>query len=111
MLSLQFLAAVAEHPEYAQALLIESIAAGADAARRRDQVVQAFADLLDTQNAEAARRGLISRLPSPHDSLAVVGAINERVSRQVRLGVPENMLDLAPVIDRLFSGLLTPGEP
>jgi AcrR family transcriptional regulator len=106
-----FLAAVAEQPEYAQALLIESIAAGPDAARRRDQVVQGFADLLDTQNAEAARRGLISRFASPHDSLAVVGAINELVSRQVRLGVPENMLDLAPVIDRLFSGLLAPREP
>jgi AcrR family transcriptional regulator len=106
-----FLAAVAEHPEYAQALLIESIAAGPDAARRRDQVVQGFAELLDTQNAEAARRGLISRFASPHDSLAVVGAINELVSRQVRLGVPESMLELAPVIDRLFSGLLAPHEP
>jgi AcrR family transcriptional regulator len=105
-----FLAAVAEHPEYAQTLLIESIAAGPDAARRRDQIVQGFAELLDTQNAEAARRGLIIRFVSPHDPLAIVGAINELVSRQVRLGMPEDVLELAPVIDRLFSGLLTPGD-
>jgi AcrR family transcriptional regulator len=106
-----FLAAVSEHPEYAQALLIESIAAGPDAARRRDRIVQGFAELLDTQNAEAARRGLITRFASPHDSLAIVGAINELVSRQVRLGVPEDVRELAPVIDRLFSGLLVPHEP
>ncbi len=101
-----FLAAVAEHPEFAQTLLIESIAAGPDAARRRDQIVQGFADLLDTENAEAARRGLIARFGSDHDALAVMGAINELVSRQVRLGVPEDVLDLAPVIDRVISGLL-----
>jgi hypothetical protein len=28
------------------------------------------------------------------------------VSRQVRLGEPEDVLDLAPVIDRLIGGLL-----
>ncbi len=77
-----------------------------EAARRRDQIVQGFAQLLDAENAEAARRGLIPRFASPHDPLAIVGAIGELVSRQVRLGVPGDVLELAPVIDRLISGLL-----
>ena len=40
-------------------------------------------------------------------SLAVIGAISELVSRQVRLGVPADVLELAPVIDRLIAGLLS----
>jgi AcrR family transcriptional regulator len=101
-----FLGALAQHPEFAQTLLVEIIGAGPRAAQRRDQVLQAFADVLDAENAAAARRGLIGRFRSPHDPFAVVGAITELVSRQMRLGVPETMLDLAPVIDRLILGLL-----
>jgi AcrR family transcriptional regulator len=101
-----FLRALAEHPEFAQTLLVEIIGAGPRAAQRRDQVLQAFADVLDAENASSARRGLTPRFRSPHDSFAVVGAIAELVSRQVRLGVPERVLDLAPVIDRLIFGLL-----
>ncbi len=101
-----FLGALAQHPEFAQTLLVEIIGAGPRAAQRRDQVLQAFADVLDAENAAAARRGLIGRFRSPHDPFAVVGAITELVSRQVRLGVPERVLDLAPVIDRLIFGLL-----
>jgi AcrR family transcriptional regulator len=101
-----FLGALAQHPEFAQTLLVEIIGAGPRAAQRRDQVLQAFADVLDAENAAAARRGLIGRFRSPHDPFAVVGAITELVSRQMRLGVPERVLDLAPVIDRLIFGLL-----
>jgi AcrR family transcriptional regulator len=101
-----FLGALAQHPEFAQTLLVEIIGAGPRAAQRRDQVLQAFADVLDAENAAAARRGLISRFRSTDDPFAVVGAATELVSRQVRLGVPERVLDLAPVIDRLIFGLL-----
>jgi AcrR family transcriptional regulator len=101
-----FLGALAQNPEFAQTLLVEIIGAGPRAAQRRDQVLQAFADVLDAENASSARRGLTPRFGSPHDSFAVVGAIAELVSRQVRLGVPERVLDLAPVIDRLIFGLL-----
>jgi hypothetical protein len=38
--------------------------------------------------------------------VAVVGAITELVSRQVRLGDPVDPLELAPVIDRMIDGLL-----
>jgi AcrR family transcriptional regulator len=101
-----FLGALAEHPEFAQTLLVEIIGAGPLATQRRDQILQAFAGVLDAESAAAARRGLLGRFVSPHDSFAVVGAITELVSRQVRLGVPEHILDLAPVIDRLIFGLL-----
>ncbi len=105
-----FLTALSEHPEFAQTLLVEIIGAGPQAAQHRDAILRAFAEVLDTENAAAARRGLIGRFASPHDPFAVVGAIAELVSRQVRLGVPADVLDLAPVIDRLIFGLLPDAE-
>ena len=106
-----FLGALAEHPEFAQTLLVEIIGAGPRAAQRRDRILQTFADVVDAENAAAGRRGLMGRFSSPHDSFAIVGAVTELVSRQVRLGVPEHMLDLAPVIDRLIFGLLSSDRP
>jgi AcrR family transcriptional regulator len=105
-----FLTALAEHPAYAQTLLAEIIGAGPTAAARRDQIIQAFANALDAENAAAASRGSIGRFASPHDAYAIVGGITELVSRQVRLGEPENVLDLAPVIDRMIGGVLAPAD-
>jgi AcrR family transcriptional regulator len=101
-----FLTALTEHPEFAQTLLVEIIGAGPRAANRRDQILQQFADVLDAENAIAADRGLIARFASRHDAFAIVGACAELVSRQVRLGEPRDVLELAPVIDRLISGVL-----
>jgi AcrR family transcriptional regulator len=100
-----FLAVLAQHPEYAQTLLVEIIGAGPETARRRDEILAGFAAVLDAENAEAARRGQVRRFASPHDAFAIIGAISELVSRQVRLGDPAEVLELAPVIDRLISGL------
>jgi AcrR family transcriptional regulator len=100
-----FLAVLAQHPEYAQTLLVEIIGAGPEIARRRDEILAGFAGVLDAENAEAARRGQVRRFASPHDAFAIIGAISELVSRQVRLGDPADVLELAPVIDRLISGL------
>ncbi len=84
-----FLTALAEHPEFAQTLLVEIIGAGPRAAQRRDQILQAFADVLDAENAAAARRGLIGRFASPARCRSPSSARSaELVSRQVRLGVP-----------------------
>jgi len=105
-----FLTALADHPEYAQTLLVEIIGAGPDAAHRRDEIMQRFADRLDADNAAAAERKLIARFASPYDAFAIVGAITELVSRQVRLGEPSDVLELAPVIDRLFDGVLRPAN-
>ena len=101
-----FLTSLSEHPEFAQTLLVEIIGAGPRAAQRRDQILQGFADLLDAENAAGASRGLIARFASPHDAFAIVGATTELVSRQVRLGEPADVLELAPVIDRLIAGVL-----
>lgn len=101
-----FLTALTDHPEFAQTLLVEIIGAGPQAAQERDRILQTFADLLDAENAAAARRGLIGRFASPDDAFAVIGAAVELVSRQVRLGVPQDVLELAPVIDRMIFGLL-----
>jgi AcrR family transcriptional regulator len=103
-----FLTALANHREYAQTLLVEIIGAGPNAAHRRDQIMQRFADQLDADNAAAAQRGLIARFASPYDAFAIVGAITELVSRQVRLGEPADVLELAPVIDRVIEGVLGP---
>ncbi len=102
-----FLTSLAQHPEYAQTLLVEIIGVGPKAAHRRDQIMQQFADVLDAENAAASRRGLIPRFASPYDAFAIVGAITELVSRQVRLGEPPDVLQLAPVIDRLIDGMLS----
>ena len=101
-----FLSALAENPEFAHTLLVEIIGAGPRAAARRDQTLQAFADAIDAENASAARHGLSGRFRSPDDAFAIVGATVELVSRQIRLGIPDDVLDLAPLIDRLILGLI-----
>ena len=106
-----FLSSLSEHREFAQTLLVEIIGAGPRAAQRRDQIVQQFADVLDAENARAAERGVIGRFASRYDAFAVVGAITELVSRQVRLGQPEDVMELAPVIDRLIAGVLAAPVP
>ncbi len=101
-----FLGALHSHPSEAQTLLVEIIGAGPRAAHRRDEVLQAFASALDAENAAAARRGDFPRFASPHDSFALVGAIAELASRQIRLGEPVDVLELEPVVDRLLLGVL-----
>jgi AcrR family transcriptional regulator len=101
-----YLTSIAEHPEFAQTLLVEIIGAGPEIAARRDQMLQLFAAVIDAENAAAAGRGLAPRFASPHDSYAIVGAITELVSRHVRLGIPADVMELAPVIDRLIDGML-----
>ena len=45
---------------------------------------------------------------SADDAFAIIGASVELVSRQLRTGRPEDMLDLLPVIVRLTLGALQP---
>jgi len=102
---------LAEHPEWAQTLLVEILGAGERGAERRDRILAAFAHVLDAENERAARAGLVPRFASPHDPFAVVGAAVELASRQIRLGVPEDIRDLEPLLDRLAGGLLALPEP
>jgi AcrR family transcriptional regulator len=104
-----YLDAIAEHPEFARTLLVEIVGAGPAAMAKRDQGMQLFAAILDAENAAAARHGLSRRFASEYDSYAIVGGITELVSRHVRLGEPEDVLELGPVIDRLIGGVLARG--
>ena len=94
-----FLDVLAEHPAEARTLLVEVIAAGPEAASRRDTVLQTFAEMLYGSRA----------FESFHDAYAVVGAIVELASRQVRLGDPPDPRELEPVIIRLLSASVGAG--
>jgi AcrR family transcriptional regulator len=101
-----FLGAVAEHPDESQTLLVEIIGAGPRAAERRDGVLGRFAHQLEVENERAAAGGAVPRFASPVDAFAVVGAVVELASRQVRHGIPEDVRALEPVVERLVLGLL-----
>jgi hypothetical protein len=100
------LEALRDDPARAQTLLVEIIGAGPRAAERRDAVLEQFAQLVDAENATAHRKYGTPRFASPHDSFAIVGAVVELCSRQLRHGVPETLQELEPVIERLAVGVL-----
>ncbi|MFL5819923.1 MAG: TetR/AcrR family transcriptional regulator [Solirubrobacteraceae bacterium] len=103
-----FLDMLAEHPAASQTLLVEIMAAGDRGAERRDSIMAAFAATIDAENAAAARSGGLARLESPDEAFAIVGAVAELASRQLRLGDPADIRDLEPVIERLMVCLMTP---
>jgi AcrR family transcriptional regulator len=101
-----FLQILTEYPDSAQTLLVEIIGAGPRAAERRDAILDLFAEGLVRDNTRMAERFGAPRFASKDDAFAVVGAIVELVSRQLRTGVPEDVRALEPVIERLIFGLL-----
>jgi AcrR family transcriptional regulator len=101
-----FLTALVAYPDHARTLLVEIIGAGPRAVERRDRVLQDFADYIARENARAAERYGVPRLKTADDAYALVGAIVELASRQLRHGIPADPLELEPVIERLISGLL-----
>jgi AcrR family transcriptional regulator len=100
-----FLEMLAEHPNESQTLLVEIIGAGERGAERRDSILAAFAQAIDTENANAARKGSMRRFSSPDDAYAIVGAVVELASRQLRRGVPADVRELEPLVERLIFGL------
>ena len=101
-----FLEVIAAFPDQAQTLLVEIIGAGPRAMERRDRVLAEYASYVDEVNREDATRGSAPRLASPHDAFAIVGAVVELASRQIRTGQPDDIRDLEPVVERLVLGLL-----
>jgi AcrR family transcriptional regulator len=101
-----FLDVIDEYPNEAQTLLVEIIGAGPAAMRRRDEIVASFAQVLYRENDAHAKEGVMPHFASPDDAFAIVGAIAELVSRQLRLGEPQHSADLQPVIERFAFGLL-----
>lgn len=101
-----FLEFVVVQHDAAQTLIVQIIGAGPRASERRDAVLARFSDAIYEQNVAAAAAGGFPRFASPHDAFAVVGAIAELVSRHLRLGVPGDIRELEPVIERLLLGML-----
>jgi len=102
-----FLDKLSEEPEVAQTLLVEIIGAGPRAMERRDAVLDAFASALHRDNARVAPRFGAPTFAHPDDAFAVIGAIVEMVSRQLRTGQPADIRDLEPVLMRLLLGVLS----
>ena len=105
-----FLRTLTEYPTTAQTVLVEGVAAGPQAAERRDAMLAVFAESLLRDNARAAQREGAPQFASRDDAFAVVGATVELVSRHLRTGVPEDVLELQPVIERVIFGLLGGGD-
>ena len=93
-----YLRTLADEPAFARTFLIEVVAAGPSAERRRAGVHARFADLLAASH-ELARGELdgLREVPAPLFR-AAVGAINELVSDYVRSGRTERLPELEDTI-------------
>jgi len=91
----------------AQAILVETVGAGPRVAELRDAALGGFAQVMYEETKAAAKRNGGPAYASPDEAFAIVGATFELVSRQLRTGHPEQMLDLLPLIERLILGLLS----
>ena len=104
-----FLGTLANYREESQTLLVEIVGAGPRAMERRDRALDAVATYIDELNRVDAERGRSPRLPSFSDAYAITGAVVELASRQIRTGVPGDIRELEPVVERLILGLLGAG--
>ena len=75
---------------------------------RRDRALEAVAVHRRAQRRTPARGSPAAA--SEHDAFAIVGAIVELASRQIRTGVPGDIRELEPVVERLTLGLLAAAE-
>jgi AcrR family transcriptional regulator len=106
-----FVDILARQPALAQTVLVESVGAGPRTMEHRDRVLETFAGwLYDDNRAHAARLGT-GVFATRDDAFAVIGAIFELVSRQLRTGRPAAPTDLVPVIERVVRGALTAPAP
>ena len=104
-----FLETMASYPDQSQTLLVEIVGAGPRALGRRDRALEAVTQYLEELNAQDAERGATPRLRE-YDAFAIVGAVVELASRQIRTGVPNDIRELEPVVERLTLGLLAAGD-
>jgi len=95
------------NPSMAQAILVETVGAGPRVAELRDRALNTCAQTMYEETIRAAERGGGPAFASPDDAFAIVGATFELVSRQLRTGQPERLLDLEPLVERLILGLLS----
>jgi AcrR family transcriptional regulator len=100
---------LASYPDESQTLLVEIVGAGPRALERRDRALEAVTQYLEELNAEDAERGVVPRFQE-NDAFAIVGAVVELASRQIRTGVPDDIRELEPVVERLTLGLLAAAD-
>jgi AcrR family transcriptional regulator len=105
-----FLETLARFPDESQTLLVEIVGAGPRAMERRDRALEAVAQYLVELNEQDAERGATPRFASPDDAFAIVGAVVELASRQIRTRVPGDIRELEPVVERLSLGLMAAGR-
>ena len=105
-----FVAVLEAYPDEAQTLLVEIVGAGPRAQERRDKMLETFSAYLDDLNKEGADAGRVKRLETPHDAFAIVGAMVELASRRIRTGIPADVHELEPVMERLVFGLIEQGS-
>ena len=98
---------LATFPDEAQTLLVEIIGAGPRAMERRDRALALVERYFDDFNREDAERGESERFASPHDAFAIVGAMVELASRQIRTREPDDIRELEPVLERMVHGLVS----
>jgi AcrR family transcriptional regulator len=103
------LAVIDAFPAYVQTLLVEVIGAGARATRRRDEMLDTFADYLIADNLSHAPDFGAPVFRTRDDAFAVVGAIAERIGRPLRAGEPARATELADVMTRVLLGTLERG--
>ncbi|MBJ7328247.1 MAG: TetR/AcrR family transcriptional regulator [Solirubrobacteraceae bacterium] len=107
-----FLHLLASRPEVARTVLVESVGAGPEALERRDAILEGFAQAMFNEAREGVeRRGGGPRFATVEDAFAIVGALVELMSRQLRTGRPERIEDLEPLIERLLLSALVTPEP
>jgi AcrR family transcriptional regulator len=105
----RFLAGLAMFPEMARVVMVDVIGVGPVGAAKRDEMLQAFADFLVSENLAAHESYGAPRFATPDDAYGIVGAIMELASRQLRTGQPETMQELEPIIERIVAGVLEQG--
>jgi AcrR family transcriptional regulator len=105
----RFLAGLSLFPEMARVVMVDVIGVGPVGAAKRDEMLQAFGDFLVEENQRAHDSYGAPKFASPDDAYAIVGAIMELASRQLRTGYPQRMADLEPVIERVVAGVLEQG--
>jgi AcrR family transcriptional regulator len=105
-----FLGTLAKYPNSAQTLLVSVMGAGPRAIQRRDAIMDVFADGLYRDNARVAPQLGAPTFASRDDAFACIGAIAELVARQLRVGSPDDLLGLEPVLARVILGVLAQSE-
>ena len=104
-----FLRGLAMFPEMARVVMVDVIGVGPAGAAKRDEMLQAFGDFLVEENRRAHESYGAPLFATPDDAYAIVGAIMELASRQLRTGHPPDMADLEPIIERIVAGVLEQG--